>query len=173
MKRFRRGSGSIFKNGDVVLKPFMEISDPFEALVAFAMTKYRSEFDAVRDQCPYNTDLGTDLLVLKQQLTWFVLDRINPATRTTIAEEFIKMPDVPSEMVKFFMQAIKLFYDEFKVIKYEGKDLLVHGKNTRKKYRVMTVNRYFYPIGGVFEGRIHPYDNKYKICGIAVRRLST
>lgn len=164
-------SGSIFQGNKVVLDPNMAISDPFEALVAYALVNYQDEFEAERERCPYETNLGRDILTFKQQMTWFTLDRINPRTGAPIVKEFIKNTGVDKEDAKLLMQATDLFFDRFTVKRHHGRDVIVYGMYTRKEYRLVTANgTLFYPIGCKFAGRIHPYMGKFKTCGIVSRQ---
>ena len=162
---------SIFKGDTVVIRPGQRIDDPFEMLVAYAISRYRQEFDSVRDQCTFNTNLKTSEQVFKQQITWFVYARIRPATGITIAKEFVQNNDVPKELAKVFLQTTKLFSDHFKVIKHNKRDIVVYGMRKRKEYNVVSNNPSMYPIGCMIEGHIHPYYGKYKFCGITTATM--
>lgn len=166
----RKTPRSIFRDGAIVVEPNHIIEDPFEAVAAYAIVKYRDEFDAEREHCPYNLNLGNNTLELKQAMTWFVLEWINPATGITITEEFVKETDTRKDVAKLLLQATELFFDRFKVLQHRGDGIIVYGTNTRKKYHVTVSNQSFYPVGCTFEGRIHPYMGKYKMCGITTRR---
>ena len=169
----RRPDTSIFKRDSVEIKSGTVISDPFEAMVAYAIAKYKNEFEAERTNCPYHTATIKDKkYVLKQQMTWFLAEWINPATGTTITEEFVKETVTDRKVAKMIMQFTELFFDRFEVLEHHGNDIIAYGTGTRKKYRIVTsAGSSFYPLGSKFEGRIHPYEGKYKTCGIVSRYL--
>ena len=91
-------------------------------------------------------------------------------TRTTITEEFVREFVTDKEHAKMLMQFTDLFFDIFEVKKRDDCDLIAYGTNTRKMYRIETFNIDFYPVGTIFEGRIHLYNGKYNLCGITTRR---
>ena len=99
-------------------------------------------------------------------MTWFIYARIRPATGITVAEEFVQNNDVPKDLAKEILQVTKLFSDNFEVIERKKHDVVVYGMRTRKKYTVYSNNPSAYPIGCVIEGHIHPYEKRYKFCGI-------
>lgn len=162
---------SIFMRDRVEVKRGDVIVDPFEAMIAYAITKYPNEFDAERKDCPYNTRyLNDDKLVFKQHMTWFLAEWINPATGTTITEEFVKETVTDKDVAKTLLQFTELFFDRFDVREHRGNDIIAYGTGTRRTYRIATATgSSFYPVGTRFEGRIHPYDGKYKTCGIVSR----
>ena len=161
----------IFKRDRMEVKHGDIIEDPFEAMTAYAIAKYRNEFEEQRKGCPYNTkNLGDEMLVFKQHMTWFLAEWINPATGTTIAEEFVKETVTDKKVAKILLQLTELFFDRFEVKEHRGSDIIAYGTGTRKTYRISTATgSSFYPIGSRFEGRIHPYEGKYKMCGIVSR----
>ena len=144
--------------------------DLYYILAQYALDNYGKEFRAERAKCPYNTNLPPEL-ALKQQMTWFTLDRINPATGMTIAKEFISMPGTPIDVVYYVEQTLQLFFDRFMVLGHSDDYILAYGINTNKKYRILSHNPDFYPVGCIFEGRIHPFEDKYKACGITTRAV--
>lgn len=161
----------IFKRGRIEVKPGDVIDDPFEAMTAYAIAKYRNEFEVERKGCPYNTkNLDDDMLVFKQHMTWFLAEWINPVTGTTIVEEFVKETVIDKKVANMLLSLTELFFDRFKVKEHRGNDIIAYGAGTRKTYRITTAaGSSFYPIGTRFEGRIHPYEGKYKTCGIISR----
>lgn len=169
----RRPDTSIFKRDSVEIKRGAVISDPFEAMVGYAIAKYKNEFEAERTNCPYHTATIKDKkYIFKQQMTWFLAEWINPATGTTITEEFVKETVTDRKVAKMIMQFTELFFDRFEVLKHSGDDIIAYGTDTRRKYRIVTSSgSSFYPIGSKFEGRIHPFEGKYKTCGIVSRYL--
>lgn len=170
----RRPNNSIFKRGGLEVKEGDVIADPFEAMTAYAIAKYRSEFEAERKGCPYNTAGLNDTLAFKQHMTWFLAEWINPATGATIVEEFVKETVTDKKTADTLLQFTELFFDRFEVTEHRGSDIIAYGTNTRKTYRIATtVGSSLYPIGSRFEGRIHPYGKKYKTCGIVGRYLGT
>ncbi len=167
-----RRPNSIFKGGGLEVKQGDVIADPFEAMTAYAVAKYRNEFEAERKGCPYNTAGLDDMLAFKQHMTWFLAEWINPATGTTIAEEFVKETVTDKKTAGTLLQFTELFFDRFEVTAHRGSDIVAYGAGTRKTYRIVTAaGSSFYPIGSRFEGRIHPYGKKYKTCGIVGRYL--
>ena len=162
---------SIFKRDGVEVKKGHVITDPFEAMTAYAIAKYRNEFETERKDCPYDTrNLGNDTFVFKQHMTWFLAEWINPATGTTIVEEFVKETVTDRKVANMLLQFTELFFDRFVVKEHRGSDIIAYGTGTRRTYRIVTAaGNSFYPIGTKFEGRIHPYEGKYKTCGIIGR----
>ena len=158
--------GSIYKPGMVLVKPAQIIDDPFQAMIAYAITNYRQEFEAERENCHYDINLANDDLVFKQQITWFLAEWINPATGTTLVEEFVDTSVDDKELAKDLLQMTELFFDRFEVKAHRGGDIIAYGMNTRKIYRLATNNLETYPVGIEFEGRIHPYRGHHKLCGI-------
>ena len=140
-------------------------------MTAYAIAKYRNEFEAERKDCPYNTtSLDDDTLVFKQHMTWFLAEWINPATGTTIVEEFVKETVTDKKVANMLLQFTELFFDRLEVLEHRGSDIIAYGTGTRKTYRIATAaGSSFYPIGSRFEGRIHPYEKKYKTCGVVGR----
>ncbi len=158
---------SIFKPDRVEIKPGDVIGDPVEAMMAYAITKYRGEFEEGRKSCPYSTiHISDDTLVFKQHMTWFIAEWINPATGTTIIEEFVTKFVPDRKLAAGLMQITELFFDRFEVREHKGPDIVVYGEDTRRTYRIVTANKRLYPVGARFEGRIHPHENKYKLTGI-------
>ena len=170
----RRLNNSIFKRDGLEVKEGDVIADPFEAMTAYAITKYRNEFEAERKGCPYNTAGMDDTLAFKQHMTWFLAEWINPATGATIAEEFVKETVTDKKTARILLQLTELFFDRFEVTEHRGSDIIAYGAGTRKTYRITTTaGSSLYPIGSRFEGRIHPYGKKYKTCGIVSRYVGT
>lgn len=164
--------GSIFKRGGLEVKEGDVITDPFEAMTAYAIGKYRREFEAERKRCPYSTEGLPDTLAFKQHMTWFLAERINPATGATIIEEFVKETVTDKKTARMLMEITNLFFDKFEVKEHRGDDIIAYGTNTRKTYRIVTNGGPFlYPVGSRLEGRIHPYGDKYKTCGIINRYI--
>ena len=153
------------KEGDV-------ITDPFEAMTAYAVGKYRREFEAERKRCPYSTEGLPETLAFKQHMTWFLAERINPVTGITIVEEFVKETVTDKKTARMLMELTNLFFDKFEVKEHRGGDIIAYGTNTRKTYRIVTnAGPLLYPVGSRFMGRIHPYGDKYKTCGITSRYM--
>ena len=171
----RRLGAGIFKRGRLEARKGDVIDDPFEAMIAYVMAKYRNEFEAERKDCPYNTArLNDDTLVFKQHMTWFLAEWINPVTGTTIVEEFVKETVHDKEVANMLLQFTELFFDRFVVTEHRGNDIMAYGTGTRKTYRIATAaGSSFYPIGTRFEGRIHPYKKKYKTCGIVGKYMGS
>lgn len=169
-----RDGERIFKRDKIKLKPGATFNDPFEAATAYALAKYGDKFDEARRKCPYDIEhLNDDKLIFKQHMTWFLAEWINPITGDTIIKEFVDETVEDKELAEMILQFTELFFDHFEVREHRGDDVVVaYGKNTRKTYNVVTFsgNR-LYPIGTIFEGRIHPYDGKYKMCGIMIKRM--
>ena len=170
----RLPNSSIFKRGGLEVRTGDLISDPFEAMTAYAIAKYRNEFEAERKGCHYNTMGMDDTLAFKQHMTWFLAEWINPATGTTITEEFVKETVTDKETAETLLQFTELFFDRFEVTAHRGRDIIAYGAGTRKTYRIVTAaGSGLYPIGSRFEGRIHPFEKKYKTCGIVSRRVGS
>ena len=163
---------SIFKRGGLEVKEGDVITDPFEAMTAYAVGKYRREFEAERKRCPYSTEGLPETLAFKQHMTWFLAERINPVTGTTIVEEFVKETVTDKKTARMLMELTNLFFDKFEVKEHRGGDIIAYGTNTRKTYRIVTnTGPLLYPVGSMFMGRIHPYGDKYKTCGITSRYM--
>lgn len=168
-------STNIFNRGKIEVRPGDIFDDPFDAMTAYVMVKYRNEFEVERKGCPYYIkNLDDDVLVFKQHMTWFLAEWINPATGTTIVEEFVKETVMDKEAADTILSLTELFFDRFEVREHRGNDIIAYGTGTRKTYRIATSSgSSMYPIGSRFEGRIHPYEGKYKMCGIISRHADT
>ena len=128
----RRPDASIFKRDSVEIKRGTLISDPFEAMVGYAIAKYKNEFETERTNCPYHTATMKDKkYVFKQQMTWFLAEWINPTTGTTITEEFVKETVTNRKVAKTIMQFTELFFDRFEVLKHSGDDIIAYGYAVR------------------------------------------
>lgn len=163
---------SIYKRGRIEVRVGDGFENPIEAVMAYALARYGDEFEAERKRCPYNMNLGSgNMLKFTQQMTWFIMERKNPATGVTILEEFVReTTSGHREVADVLMQCTELFFDVFRVKEHRGDDIIVHGIGSDRTYRVTTAaGPRNYPIGLVFEGRIHPYYEKYKLCGIVTK----
>lgn len=157
---------SIFKDCCIDIKQGQMLSDPFEVLTVYVIKHHMQEFEDERDLCPFNTDLDNVQLVFKQQMTWFLFVRKDAETGTTIAEEFIKMNDVPKDIEKQIMLVTKMFHGQFEVVKRKGRNIVLYDMDTHKKYVVATNNPSLYFVGCIILGCIHPYEDRYKLCGV-------
>lgn len=166
-----RRLSDMFQNDKIEVSRVDAEEDPFDAMTAYVLAKYRKEFEAERNNCPYNTaDLFSKEFVFKQHMTWFLAKWINPATGITVVEEFVKETVTDKKLADMLIQLTNLFYDKFKVTGHRGADIMAYGIETRKTYRIVTVlGNMFYPVGSMFESLIHPYESKYKMCGITNR----
>ncbi|MXY37912.1 MAG: hypothetical protein F4Y51_03325, partial [Cenarchaeum sp. SB0664_bin_35] len=129
---------SIFKKDRIEIKPGDIFINTFEAMAAYAITKYKNEFIAQRLHCPYKVTNMSIGFAYKQQMTWFLAKWINPATRTTIAEEFIKECVDDKETADEIMQFTHLFSDIFMVIGHDGDDIVAYGTRTDRTYKIVT-----------------------------------
>ena len=157
---------SIFKDNRVDIAPGKIITEPFEVLSMYALDRHRQKFEDERDSCPFNTDLETEELVFKQQMTWFLFVRKDPSTGITIVEEFINEQNIPEELAEELMQPTKMFPGHFKVVKRKRRDIVLYDTDRHKEFLVSTRNPSAYPPGCIVLGCIHPYEGKYKLCGI-------
>ena len=158
---------SIFKGDMIDIKAGDVIDNIFEVMVMYALDKYKEEFEKVRGNCPYLIRGNDVLQKFKQQMTWFLMDRKNPATGITIVEEFVKEKIDDPETAYNLIRTSELFFDIFTVIEHSNGDIIARGTKTRKTYRIWSnLGPSRYPVGCIFEGRIHPHYDKYKMCGI-------
>ena len=170
----RHLNNSIFKRGGLKVEEGDVITDPFEAMTAYAITKYHNEFEAERKGCPYNTVNMNDTLAFKQHMTWFLAEWINPATGITIVKEFVEETVTDKKTASTLLQFTEIFFDRFEVTEHRGRDIVAYGAGTRKTYLITTnLGSSFYPIGSRFAGRIHPYGKKYKMCGIVSKYVDS
>ena len=163
------------------------------AIHDYAWSTYGKIIEDVRDQCPYNLDLGSDIYVRRQLVTWFASKWINPDTGATAVDEFVRA-HVRDQNVASRMLGLKdLIHDEFRMTRKENRLTVVSASRDGALYKVrMTgesnyvLNDYMWhrdimdgriPFGDKpekylwFEGQIFPWypAGTYRICGVTVK----
>ncbi|MDE0266158.1 MAG: hypothetical protein OXK17_03930 [Thaumarchaeota archaeon] len=145
----------------------------FEALVRYALSEYGDAYEEVVPDCPYETRMGGDRAFL-QEVSYFVYEWVNPATSTTILEEFVGRRVRNRKQAARLLRRKDVVRGTFEVVSAGGggsKTVTVRSTDTRAEYVMLVpipVDRY--APGAEFVGRIHPRDgDTYAACGVLTR----
>ncbi len=145
-----------------------------QVLVDWAQSAYGDELDRHGGEYPHMATFDTEEHLVKQTLTWFVLEWTNPRTNITLLEEFVdkfvKDPALAAKVSQFG----RAFYSTFRVARrVSDRTYDVVDQITKKIYRVKFRNPV--PPSRVeitFSGYIHPWeaDGTHRATGILTFR---
>ncbi len=142
-----------------------------QILADYTEWKYKDEIIRSIDQCTWDLQFESDEFVYKQLLTWFILERINPATGKTILDEFIDFVSKESNnhlLVDKLMGMKKIISDTFHIIDRKGNIITLKGKSNPKKYTVKVSPEHSsrYASGRFVRAKIFPWEDHYRFAGI-------
>lgn len=135
----------------------------------YASDNYDNEIFALREECPYNTDISEDLYI-KQVFSWVIPEKIISSLRRTILSEFIEKyvaredPDVAERLSKMG----DVIRGPFQIIDSSHFPLIAvkHLESSREfivisRVQVLHKNTTQYRKGEIIDGRIYPWWGKY------------
>jgi hypothetical protein len=142
-------------------------------LVDYTEWKYSDEIKNSIDECTWDLEFDSDEFVYKQLLFWFIFERINPATRKTVLDEFIEfISKDPNNRVLIgkLLSMREIISDTFKIIdiKKDNNMIVLKGLSNQKKYIVKIppeqIEQYI-PRRWII-AKIFPWENYYRFAGI-------
>ena len=141
-----------------------------QELFEFAKERYRTKFKIFYkqfwDEFPYKYKKLNDELHLKNWLDWLMIEKVLPETGKTIVEEYVDAhPELSEEFRRCLLRMKKVVRGKFIVLSVDGLKLKVKGIETKDEYSVKTYVKHNLKLGNIIEGRIHEFDNYYRICG--------
>ncbi|HSF00951.1 MAG TPA: hypothetical protein VLA48_08670 [Nitrososphaeraceae archaeon] len=142
-----------------------------QILADYTEWKYEDEIKNSIDECTWDLEFESDEFVYKQLLTWFIFERINPATGKTILDEFIDFVSKDSNnflLVGKLRMMKNLIYDIFEIVDRKGNIITLKGQSNQKKYKVEIISGYVerYAPGRFVMARIFPWGDYYRFAGI-------
>lgn len=142
-----------------------------QILADYTEWKYSDEIKNSIDECTWDLEFESDEFVYKQLLTWFIFERINPATGKTILDEFIEFISKDSNNLLLLdkLRMMKnLIYDTFEIVDRKNNIITLKGQSNQKKYKVEIISGYVerYAPGRFVMARIFPWGNYYRFAGI-------
>ena len=113
-----------------------------QALVDWARVAYADEMNQHKDEYPDRVPIEEPDLREKQFLTWFVMEWVNPRTRTTLLaefiEKFVKNPEMASKIGNFK----RVFYSTFLATQRISDNVLTAvDQYSKKSYRIKFNNK--------------------------------
>ena len=141
-----------------------------QVLVDWAQSTYGDELDLHGGEYPHMATFETEEKLVKQVLTWFVLEWTNPRTNTTLLEEFVDKFVKDTALAAKVSQFGRAFYSTFRVTRRVSDcTYVVIDQITKKRYRVKFRNT-IPPSHArlTFNGYIHPWepDGTHRATGI-------
>ena len=144
------------------------------AIHHYAWDTYGRKIEEMRDRCPYNLDLGSEVYVRRQLVTWFASKWINPDTGETVVDEYVRAHVHDIGIAARILQVKELIHDEFRVaVSKPGYYKVISAKDgTLYKLR-MVGDSSFVSDAEWFEGQIFPeYPvDMYRTCGVVTATM--
>lgn len=144
-----------------------------QALVDWAQSTYDDELNLHGGEYPHMAAFDTEEQLVKQTLTWFVLEWTNPRTNITLLEEFVdrfvKDPALAAKVSQFG----RAFYGTFRITQRVADcTYVVVDQITKKRYRVKLRTPIPSRADLTFNGYIHPWeaDGTHRATGILTFR---
>ena len=144
------------------------------AIHDYAWNTYGWRIEDMYSQCPYNLDLGNEVYVRRQLVTWFASTWINPDTGETVADEFVKANVQDSGAAARILQVKELIHDEFRVVTRSRGYYKVMASKDGTLYKLMLVGSSTYVSDTEwFEGQIFPWypGDLYRTCGVVTATM--
>ena len=135
----------------------------------YAWSTYGQKIEDMREQCPYNLDLGKEIYVRRQLVTWFASKWINPDTGETVADEYVRSYVHDSGVAARILQVKDLIHDEFRMVdRKPGYYMVMSGKDGTLYKLLMVGDSSFASYSEWFEGQIFPWypADTYRTCGV-------
>lgn len=142
-----------------------------QLLADYTRWKYEDEVLRSIDECPYDLDLTDEELVYKQVLTWFMLERINPATGKSVLEEFIEQFIKRDDSLANKVRGLgHLMAGTFVILSREGNIIALEceSPSSSQRFTVWVVPEHAenYIPGRRVKGRIYRWGDVYRFAGI-------
>lgn len=143
-----------------------------QILADYTEWKYKDEIKNSIDECTWDLEFESDEFIYKQLLTWFIFERINPATGKTILDEFIDFISKDSNnrlLVGKLLGMRKIISDTFKIIDRRKDNIIIlKGQSNQKKYMVKVIPEHIekYTPGRFVMAKIFPWEDYYRLAGI-------
>lgn len=118
-----------------------EVTERGEQLICaihdYAWNTYGKIMNDIRDQCPYDLDLGHDIYVRRQLVTWFASKWINPDTGVTVVDEFVGAHVHDKSVASRILGLKGLIRDEFRIIHKENMFNVVRASRNGALYKLL------------------------------------
>lgn len=140
-----------------------------QLLADYTRWKYEDEVLHSIDKCPYDLEFTDEEFVYKQVLTWFMLERINPATGKTVLEEFIEQFIKDNDALSNKVRGLgHLIADTFVILSREGNIIVLESVSSSKRFNVWAVPEHaeIYIAGRRVKGRLYRWGEVYRFAGI-------
>ncbi len=147
------------------------IKDNFkQELFEFAKERYRTKFKVFYkqfwDEFPYKFKGLDDELHFKNWMDWLMIEKVLPETGKTIVEEYAALhSELPEDFRQCLLRMKNVVRGKFTVLSIDGLKLKVKDAKTKVEYPVKVYLKHGLKLGQIIEGRIHEFDEYYRICG--------
>lgn len=141
-----------------------------QELFEFAKRQYRTKFKVFYKQFwtefPYKFKNLSEELDFKNWVDWLMIEKVLPETGKTIVEEYVEMhPELAEDFKQCLLRMKNVVRGKFIVLSVNGLKLNVKCINVKDEYPVKLYNKHNLHPGDIIEGRIHQFDDYYRICG--------
>jgi len=149
-----------------------------QVIFEYASEKYRKQFQEFYDkfygEFPYKYEGLDEELNFKNFIDWLINEKTLPATGKTIVEEFVdEYPEIDEEMKQKLLQMKNVINSEFIVISKKHLNLKFKDIKSNETYNVVLyADNPNINVNSFITGRIHPFGNYYRTCGVFLIRNS-